>query len=91
MKRFLQKTAFAMSVLCLWMIFMAAALMATEILLPVRRGPDGLYRGGDRMGLSVVAFGVSSWTANWVVSSLFQWTGISRERWSLFRSPRSWE
>lgn len=90
MRKVFWKTVFVGSVLLVWLVFEALALLAIEQLFPVQRRPNGLYGGGDRFAPGFLALVVCAWSANRLVGSLIRLARIGRDRWSVFRSPRDW-
>jgi hypothetical protein len=85
MKRAFFKTAFVFSALFLWMVLAVPLISAMQMAFPAVRGPDGLYRNGDTMWLSMIPLFASGWVANRIVSSWFWSAGWSEDRWSLFQ------
>jgi hypothetical protein len=90
MKRAFLRTAFVISVLFLWMVLSIPSMAALDAAFPVVRGPDGLYRGGDRMWVNMVPLFACGWVANRLISCLFWYAGLSEDRWSVFQARRSW-
>jgi hypothetical protein len=56
-----------------------------EQVLPSGRGPDGIYRGGDRPFLGIVGISVPLVIADRLVSWGFYRSGLSERRSSVFR------
>jgi hypothetical protein len=83
MTRALLKTAFALIVILLTIIFLIPAQLILEFFLPTGRG--------DRLLPGIIVIFSCVWAANRVTSLAFWHTHLSDERWSVLdRRQRRW-
>lgn len=92
MRRILLKTAFAVAVFVLTIVFVAPAVVGWQAFLATRPGMRGLDpgHGGGGILLSIVVLVICTTISDRIVSYLFWVGGLSEGRWTVMRDrPRA--
>ena len=83
MRHALLKTAFALAVLVLTLMFLIPASLVVDGVFPMKPGPGGHY-GGDRLFPGVIAMGICVCLSDRIVAYLFRAGRLTEERLSVF-------